>query len=143
MLGWKILAVLLFLSGIFAAGYETGNKSANNASVAAQDKAAKAAQVAIDAETARRDKIGVQREVAREQIRVVYRTIKEKADEQIKTHPNYADCGLDAIGLQLWNAANQGTNIEASPLPSELTGAVSSTPTSGIGAGGRSVEESH
>ena len=72
---------------------------------------------AADKESARREALGSAREVKRETIRVVYRTIKEKADENVKSNAAaYAACSLDADGLRQWNAANAGA---AATVPGE------------------------
>lgn len=100
------LVVLLAAMALFGSGYAAGSKHASSACIADQAKAQKAVQVVVDETNAHREQVAQSREVAREQIRVVYRTIKEKADESVKDNPEFNDCGLDADGLRNWNAAN-------------------------------------
>lgn len=125
--------------GLFFGGYGIGTHHANNACVAGQAKAVAAAQVVADTESTRREAIGAAREVAREQIRVVYRTIKEQAHENVQQHPEYNTCGLDPIGLRIWNAANEGST----PVSSESESSVLSPAASGVGQFGGLATESH
>lgn len=98
------LVVLLLALGLFGAGYAAGSKHASSECIANQAQAQQDAQAQIDETNTRREKVANKRETSREQIRIVYRTIKEKAHENTVA----ADCGLDADGLRLWNAANAG-----------------------------------
>lgn len=114
---YRILALLLLALACGGFGYVQGVSRESDRRDAAELKQTRLDVVAADKESARREKIGARRETAREAIRVVYRTIKEKADENIKNNAAaYAACGLDADGLREWNAANAG---EAAPVPGE------------------------
>lgn len=96
-----IMALALALVGI---GYTLGDKHASSKCTADKAQAQQAAQTAIDETNTRREEVAIKRETSREKIRIVYRTIREKAHE----NQTAADCGLNANGLRLWNAANDG-----------------------------------
>jgi len=108
LLGGVLLAVALFGSG-----YLLGDKQASSTCIANQAKAQQGAQVEADETSTRREQVAQSREASRERIRYVYRTIKEKADE----NPVAADCGLDDAGLRQWNAANSGEAATLSGVP--------------------------
>lgn len=132
----RIMVVLLCAIVLFGLGYTKGVKQASVSCAADQAKAQQAAQTKVDETNTRREQVAQTREVSRESIRVVYRTIKEKADEK----PVAADCGLDADSLRLWNAANSGdaTHLSGEPdytLPAAATGQ--------IGTVGRLVPQPH
>jgi hypothetical protein len=121
-----VFVVVLALMG---GAYWVGERNGENACVAAQAKVVQVEQVAANKESDRREVIGVERETAREQIRIVYRTIREKADETVKNDPEIIACGLDADGLREWNAANSGgtQTLPGEPdsgLPSPATGEI-------------------
>lgn len=115
------LAALLLALGLFGTGYMEGGKHAATKCVADQARAQQSAQVVADKTNTHREAVAAKREKSSERIRVVYRTIKEQAHE-LKNDPppdppaiaagetsgNDFDCGLDADGLRLWNAANSG-----------------------------------
>lgn len=106
------------------------------------NKAQAAAQTKADKESARRENVGAQRETTREQIRIVYRTIKEQADEIVKNTPAINTCGLDADGLRVWNDANTGTSTTA-PVFGQPDRAVSDAISSQVGQPGRLIAEPH
>ena len=101
---WFWLALLISVLSLLGTGYYYGHKHEKadfaKQQYAAQIRADKAAakQVAVDRQ------IEQNFEEARETVRTVYITIKEKANENINKHPDYAQCQLDADGLQLYNA---------------------------------------
>lgn len=113
---WVMLGMLVAALALFGGGYKTGSHNADNACVAGQAKGVKAAQTAANTETDRREVIAAKRETSHEEIRVIYKTINRKADENVKQNPAYNTCGLDADGLREWNAANSGS---ASGVPGE------------------------
>lgn len=98
------LAVLISSATIFGSGYHFGHKHATEHGDALKLQAvAKAKEQAI--EQAKRDQQTAQQyETARETVRTVYVKIKEKAHENIIKNTGYAECGLDAAGLQLYNS---------------------------------------
>ncbi|MDD2722203.1 MAG: hypothetical protein PHH47_12945 [Gallionella sp.] len=106
---WAMLGILIVALALFGGGYKAGSHNADNACVAGQAKGVQAAQATANTETSRREVIAAKRETSREEIRVVYKTIKDKADENVKQNPAYSTCGLDADGLRQWNAANSGS----------------------------------
>lgn len=139
-LPYRLLGLLIAALALFGGGYWQGHRQASNACLAGQAKSVIVAQTAANTETTRREAIGTQREVSREQIRVVYRTIKEKADEIVTNHPEFNVCGLDADGLRLWNAANSGSTPAVPGEPADL---LPGTASGEIGQPGGSAQESH
>ena len=139
-LPYRLLGALVIALGLVGSGYWAGSRNATNACIAGKSKAQVAAVTAAEKETTRREALGTQREVAHEQIRVVYRTIKEKADEYVKKMPEFNACGLDADGLRIWNAANSGA---AAPLSGEPVSAVSDTGGSQVGQPDRPADQPH
>ncbi|MBL8499567.1 MAG: hypothetical protein JNL77_03120 [Nitrosomonas sp.] len=116
------LAVFVAALAIFGTGYHNGYKHANDHADAlklqAVEKAKKKAieQARADFETAQRY------EKARETVRTVYVKAKEKARENIEKHPEYADCGLDADGLRLYNERPGRTENPPGVLDSRVSG---------------------
>lgn len=43
------------------------------------------------------------------QIQVIHDVVTKTVVKYVQTHPAIANCGLDADGLRIWNAANAGT----------------------------------
>lgn len=97
------LAVLLAALTIFGTGYHNGYQHANDHAEALKLQAVAKVQKQAEKQAKRDQKIAQNYETARETVRTVYVTIKEKARENIEKHPDYADCGLDADGLRLYN----------------------------------------
>ncbi len=131
---WLVLLTYsLFLIG---AGYAWGHKDASNVCAAGQAKKQRQAQGTADKETTRREGVAAGRETSREQIRIVYRTIKEKAHET----PVDAACGLDACGLRIWNAANAGA---APPVCGQPDDGMPRTAAGPLGQPGRPAGQPH
>lgn len=108
------LAVLLAALTIFGTGYHNGYQHANDHAEALKLQAVAKAQKQAEARSRRDQQIAQNYETARETVRTVYVKIKEKARENIEKHPDYADCGLDADGLRLYNH-NPNTRAPAAP----------------------------
>ena len=114
---YRILALVLLLLAGIGFGYVQGITRESDRRDAQELQRTRDGIAAADKESTRREALGSAREAKRETIRVVYRTIKEKTDENIKSNAvAYAACGLDADGLRQWNAANAGA---AAPVPGE------------------------
>jgi hypothetical protein len=147
---WRILAVLVLLLAGIAFGYVEGLAREADRRDAQQAIGGQAAQVLANRESTRREAIGAQRETSREQIRVVYRTIKEKADEYEQKNRTgnvvagalvpVASCALDADGLRIWNAANAG---DASALSGEPDYRLLDSALRSLGRAGRPAAEPH
>lgn len=101
---YVLIALAAIWLGTAGGAYWTGWKHCNNAHKA--DQLAVLEEVVIEAEKqAEADhKTAENYEQAREVVRTVYVKVKEKADENIEKNSNYAECGLDADGLRLYNA---------------------------------------
>lgn len=138
---YRILALVLLLLAGIAFGYVKGVSREADRRDAQELKRTNTGIAIAHKETVRREALGAVREVVREKIRVVYRTIKVEAENNVeKNAVVYADCGLDANGLRLWNAANSG---RAEPVPGEPDGGVSGAAARAVGEAGGSVEEPH
>lgn len=115
------IAVVVVLLSTFSTGYHNGYKHANDHAEAlklqavtkAVEKAKKQAE--IDQKTAE------DYEVKRETVRTVYVKIKEQVNENIQNNTDYDNCGLDDVGLRLYNArpgtAENPTSITHGRLP--------------------------
>lgn len=139
-LSYRILASLVLVMAVFAAGLWAGKDYAKTKCVAGQVAAQGAAVVATAKEDARREAIGTQRETSGERIRIVYKNLREQADEIVKNNPEFNACGLDADGLRLWNSANAGA---AAPVPGEPDFTLYRTATSQVGEADGPAGESH
>lgn len=106
------IAALVAAIALFGTGYHNGHKHANDHAEALKLQAVNKALKQADEQAKRDQKTAQNYETARERVRTVYVTIKEKAHENIEKHPDYADCGLDADGLRLYN---HNPNTGASP----------------------------
>ncbi len=134
LLGEVVIAIVLFVGGNFI-----GTKHAKTECVASQVEAQREAVLTATKEDIRRETVGAAREASREQIRIVYKTIKEQTRETVNNHTEFNDCGLDADGLRLWNAANTG---EATPVSGESYVSMHRAAASTIGQPGRPANES-
>lgn len=139
-LPWRLLGALVIALALFGGGYKMGDRNAGNACIAGQASAQQAAQAAANRESARRETIGAARETSREQIRIIYKTIKEKTDDYVKKETLDPRCGLDADGLRLWNAANSGS---AEGLSGEPYLSLHRAASGDIGQSGGLVEQPH
>lgn len=136
----QMLLGLALCASLFFGGYFLGKSDGRVTCMAAQAKVQQAGQSAADKESSRREVVGMQREASHEQIRVVYRTLKEKVDENVKNNPAVNTCGLDAGGLLLWNAANAG---DSAPMPGEPDYGLCSTTGSEVREIGGLVPQPH
>jgi hypothetical protein len=139
---WVLLAALVAALGCFGAGFWLGGGYAKTECVAGQVQAQQAGVAQAATESGRREAVGAARETSREQIRVVYRTLREQAGavQVVAGGADIAGCELDVDGLRLWNAANRGG---AAPLPSEPNSGVSNTTTGTVGEVGGFVGQPH
>ena len=137
-LPWRLLGGLVMVLALFLGGYGVGANYAKTECVAGQVEAQTASVAAATKEDVRRETIGTARETSREQIRIVYKTLKEQAHETVNNHPEFNACGLDADGLRLWNAANAGT---AATLPGEPDRALPAADRIPLGQSGGSAAE--
>ncbi len=121
-----LLGLLVAFLITFGAGYHNGYKHADDHAEALKLQAVNKALKQAD-EQAKRDQQTAQNyETARERVRTVYVTIKEKAHENIENHPDYADCGLDADGLRLYNHNPNTGTPPATGLDGHVPGLASS-----------------
>lgn len=113
-----LLALLFTFGGGYVAGYKHAREYAASQQLIAVEKAK---QEAI--EQARADQqIAQEYEVERETVRTIYVKVKEKARENIKNHPDYDQCSLDPVGLQLYNAHPRDSEDPTSSADSRVSG---------------------
>ena len=111
-LSTKLLILLLTAAALFLGGYRMGKSGERDA---AQLRQLSAVQRAIEqaADLASQDaEVSAGQEQTRERIRTVYRTITQEVEKNVAENPAYLHCGLDAVGLCWWNAANQGDSLD-------------------------------
>lgn len=115
------------LAGVIVAlglAYFTGTRvGAHREKVAAEAQLVKTMQAMADqaAAQAKADAAAAaQHETKQEKIRVVYQTLTKEVKVYAESH-DLGHCGIDADGLRLWNAANQGP---AADPTGELHGAL-------------------
>lgn len=101
---WFWLALLIMGLVIFGKGYDTGARQARDHAAAEQLIAVQEARLDAIKQAKADQQTAKDYEKAREKVRTVYVNIKEKAHENIENNANYAECGLDPDGLQLYNA---------------------------------------
>jgi len=99
-----LLAALLSLLTSFGGGYWLGTDHCETAREAEQFKMMQEIQVAADKQAEEDNKTAQRYENVREVVRTVYVKVKDKANENIEKNGGYADCGLDAGGLRLYNS---------------------------------------
>lgn len=139
---WMLLGALVAALGCFGAGYSLGGGYAKAKCVAGQVQAQQAAVGTAATESGRREAVGAARETSREQIRVVYRTLREQAGavQVVSSGSGVAGCELDVDGLRLWNAANLGI---APPLPSKPDSSLPNPAASAVGEVGGLAGQPH
>lgn len=98
-----LLAALLSLLASFGGVYWLGGHHCEAAHDAKQLKVMQEIQVAVEEQAAEDQKTAQRYEDVRETVRTVYVKVKEKANENIEKNHGYADCGIDADGLRLYN----------------------------------------
>jgi len=138
-LPWQLLGGLVAALALFFGGYGLGNKHAKTECVAGQVKAQRDAVTEKAKEEGRREAVGTAREASREQIRIVYRTLREQAHEVVAHHSEFNDCDLDADGLRIWNAANSGS---AASVSGQSHDALSNSLSSQVGQDEGFIEQS-
>lgn len=119
---WFWLALLIMALVIFGKGYDVGARHAREHAAAEQLEAVAQAHEQA-AEIAKADLQTAQNyETARETVRTVYVKVKEKANANITKNPGYADCGLDADGLRLYNSHPGRTEDSTGGADSRVSG---------------------
>jgi hypothetical protein len=112
-LSTKLLILLIAVGVLFFGGYFLGKSDERED---AQLRQLHAVERAIDqaADIASQDaEVSAGQEQTRERIRTVYRTITQEVENNVAENPAYLRCGLDAVGLCWWNAANQGDSLDS------------------------------
>lgn len=100
---WVILAAVIFLLVSHTWAFHEGRKIESNAIKAEQLEATNKAIEQADLQAIEDSKLVAKEAQIQEKIKIEYRYIREKANENIDKNTGYADCGLDADGLQLFN----------------------------------------
>ena len=107
---WVILAAVIFLLVSHTWALHEGKKIEANAIKAEQLDATNKAIEQADAQAVADNKLSAKEIKVQEKIKIEYRYIREKTNENIEKNDSYADCSLDADGLRIFNS---GTATEA------------------------------
>ncbi|MBY0498912.1 MAG: hypothetical protein K2Q14_07060 [Gammaproteobacteria bacterium] len=113
---WMILAAAVFLLVSHTWAFKEGEKYKSNEIKAEQLEAMHKAVELADKQRVADKKLAAQEIQVREKIKIEYRYIREKANENIDKNYGYADCGLDDDGLRLFNS-NPGTKANGTGKP--------------------------
>jgi len=98
-----LLAALVSLLATFGGGYWLGAYHCGTEYEAKQFKVMQEIQIAADEQAEEDNKTAQRYEDVREVVRTVYVKVKDKTNENIQKNSDYANCGLDADGLRLYN----------------------------------------
>jgi hypothetical protein len=93
----------------YVSGHSRGYASGQIECAKAQAKAASTAMTNAGAALAATRKVEDSHVRKTQKAQVVYRTIIKRVHDNETANPHYADCGLDADGVRIWNAAAAGT----------------------------------
>ncbi|MBY0499993.1 MAG: hypothetical protein K2P74_10365 [Nitrosomonas sp.] len=115
---WMILAAAVFLLVSHTWAFKGGVKYKSNEIKAEQLEATRKAVELVDKQIVADNKLAAQEIQVQEKIKIEYRYIREKANENIDKNPVYADCGLDDDGLRLFNA-NPGAKENGASKPAD------------------------
>ena len=137
---WLILAAAVALGGTWLAGDRHGHHQEHLSAQAAQAEHLQRAIAQADAQAVIDQGIVAADQEVQTRIQTVYRTITQEVTRYAIAHAA-DDCGLDADGLRLWRAANDGT--APAPAAAQPDGAVPATdPAHGREAGVQPAAES-
>lgn len=98
-----LLGLLLFLLSSSGVSYYYGGKHCQDRHDSLQLKAQSRAIEESNKQSEEDNEISEKVEVEKEVIRYVYVKVKEAVSENIENNPDYDECSLDDIGLQLYN----------------------------------------
>lgn len=101
---WLILAVVVFLLVSHGWAFNAGIEFKSNQIKADQLEAQNEAIEKADKQTVIDNKLESEAVQIQEKIKIEYRYIREKANEDIEKNPSYSECGLGDIGLRIFNA---------------------------------------
>lgn len=109
----RILAAVLIGLGLFLGGYFTGKSNEHNADDAKKGKALETAVEKHDEAEAVGQEVERQSAVRSAKTEAIFNGIQQGVITYAQTHrPD--DCGLDADGMRIWRAANDGADFETS-----------------------------
>lgn len=105
-------AVLVLGLALFGGGLYTGNRLAHQSAKAEQLDAVQRA-IEQSNQIAEQDaEILATADIKRAARRVAAKQLDQEIEQNVQANPAYLECGLDADGLRLWNAANAGMEAE-------------------------------
>lgn len=101
---WLILAAVAFLLVSHGWAFHEGKKIERNEINAEQLEATNKAIEEAEKQAIEDHQLVSEEVKVQEKIRIEYRYIREKSNANIDKNHSYAECGLDADGLRLFNA---------------------------------------
>lgn len=111
---WLILGVFVFLIGSHTWAFFEGKSFESNLIKAEQLEATNKSIEQAEVQEVKDNKVVQKEIVIQEKIKIEYRYIREKANENITKNPSYAECGLDDDGLRLFNSSPDAKEKPAS-----------------------------
>jgi len=103
---WLIIGIIVLFIGSNIFSFFKGEEVKENEIKAVQLEATEKAITKSNEQVKVDDHLVKTQIVIQEKIKVEYKYIKEKADENINKNPVYAECGLDDDGLRLFNSSS-------------------------------------
>ena len=102
---WLILAAVIFLLVSHGWAFHEGKRVERNEIKAEKLEATKEAIEQADKQSVADNKLVGEEVKIQEKIKIEYRYIREKVNANIEKNSGYAECGLDADGLRLYNSS--------------------------------------
>lgn len=118
--GYAMLAVIAMIKGLwnpavlvlgialFGGGLAAGDHLAEQAAKAEQLDAVQRAVAQANEIAGQDSEILATGDIKRATRRVAAKQLDQEIEKNVEANPSYLECGLDADGLRLWNAANAG-----------------------------------
>lgn len=115
---WLILAAVVFLLVSHTWAFQEGRKAESNEIKAEQLEATNKAIEQAKEQMISDNKLAGEAVMVQEKIKIEYRYIREKANENIDKNSFYADCSFDDDGLRIFNTS-PGTEADGTGKPSD------------------------
>lgn len=114
---YLILGIVVALIVSHSGAYLAGHKNASNAFKAEQLEVQNKVIETANSLAVQDNALVAVETKEQENVKIVYRTIRVKVNENIAKNVSYADCGLDDIGLSFFNSyGGTSQDIAAKPV---------------------------